>query len=288
MQQRYREAVGGLTVPTAEANSGTVGTAFDWLVRFLVHPEPRLDLAAIGAANCSPHMLTAFCDLAARLGIRPNDLYPAEAVGGPVTFAGPASASTADEDLLARSCWALALLTEVFRGGLVPGSPLSSINASTVTAEDLLALAPPQALDQLTQLHRGAEARLTPELVIRRGLWAVGPTFDGSLLMNADADLVAGGLLLEVKTTLGAKRKNGSRPAALDGQTVLQLLGYTLLDFSDAYSITDLGVYAARYTHLATWNLQEFLDELADRSVDLIAERAKFHALLRGGRGLDS
>jgi hypothetical protein len=43
--------------------------------------------------------------------------------------------------------------------------------------------------------------------------------------MTADADLIAAGLLLELKTNLGNKGADGSRQASLDGQTVLQLLG---------------------------------------------------------------
>ena len=101
--------------------------------------------------------------------------------------------------------------------------------------------------------------------------------------MNADADLIAVGLLLEIKTSLGRKHKDGTRFATLDRQTILQLVGYTLLDFSDSFGIIQLGLYSARYAHLVTWKLNEFLDELARGKVDLAVERAVFQEVLLAG-----
>ncbi len=87
---------------------------------------------------------------------------------------------------------------------------------------------------------------------------------------------------------MGTKRKDGARQAGLDCQTVLQLLGYTLLDFSAHFKISELGLCSARYAHLATWNLQQLLDELAGRSVDLAAERATFKEILRSRPSADA
>ena len=55
VQRRYRQAAPPLVVPSAdrpEANPGTVGTAADWLLRFMLHPRPSLEFAAVGAALC--------------------------------------------------------------------------------------------------------------------------------------------------------------------------------------------------------------------------------------------
>jgi hypothetical protein len=57
LQRRSRQGAPPLVVPTvppAEANPGTVGTAADWLLRFLLHPRPSLKLAAVGAALSGP------------------------------------------------------------------------------------------------------------------------------------------------------------------------------------------------------------------------------------------
>ena len=53
VQAAYRKAAGPLQVPGVPreaADPGTIGTAADWLMRFLVHPNPSLHLAAQGTA----------------------------------------------------------------------------------------------------------------------------------------------------------------------------------------------------------------------------------------------
>jgi hypothetical protein len=101
--------------------------------------------------------------------------------------------------------------------------------------------------------------------------------------MKADADLVAAGLLVELTTNLGDKRRDGSRRLSLPRNTVLQLVGYMLLDFSDEFEAREVGVYDARYAHLMTWRLDELLHELAGGPVEIAEERKAFELVLRGG-----
>jgi hypothetical protein len=55
-----------------------------------------------------------------------------------------------DQELLARGCWALALATEAFRSAQAAAmGPLAQFHGRPVTADALLALAPPADLDQL-------------------------------------------------------------------------------------------------------------------------------------------
>jgi hypothetical protein len=73
VQRRYRQAAPPLVVPSAdrqEANPGTVGTAADWLLRFMLHPRPSLALAATGAALCGRRsgVIEAFIEIAESLG----------------------------------------------------------------------------------------------------------------------------------------------------------------------------------------------------------------------------
>lgn len=279
--QRYRDGVGPLVIAGGDAYPGTLGTAFDWAVRFLVHPRPSLDLALAGVG---PKLGIAAIEMAEHLGVLPERDAPGFGLGVG-RFDGPAAGSTVDEQVLLRGCWALALLTEMYRaGGIQPGSPLKDLDPDQVRAADLLALASPSAVEELRQLRQLACTALLPHLDGRRGPWALGPTFDGSKVMKADADFIACGLLVEMKTSLGDKRADGSRRAGLDGPTLQQMLGYVLLDFSDEFAIEDVGLYAGRYGHLATWRLPELLQELAGRPVDLAAERAAFHTLLLGLR----
>jgi hypothetical protein len=88
------------------ADAGTIGTAADWMMRFLVHPAPSLRLAAQGASMCG--MLPASQELAVMLGFRDS---------GTGQFTGPARGTGTEPGLLYRACWGLALLTEVYRRG---------------------------------------------------------------------------------------------------------------------------------------------------------------------------
>src|ERR1017187_7774437 len=164
VQRRYRQAAPPLVVPSAdrqEANPGTVGTAADWLLRFMLHPRPSLALAATGAALCGRRsgVVEAFIEIAESLG-------------------------------------QLAAFREVF--------------AST----------------------------LLPQLARCPGRWILGPEFTGSTLLKADADLIAAGLLLDLKTD--------SRFSL--GVTVLfQVIGYALLDFIRTVTCSSPSVLRSSY-----------------------------------------
>jgi hypothetical protein len=257
-----------------------MGCAFDWMVRFMVHPSPDLSLALLGV-RIAP-VRRAVRDLALILGYDGEDSSKAM---GNSRFTGPVRGSDVDHQVLARACWALALLTDLYRVGPMPGSPLMALDPRSVTADKLLGLAPPEAADELLALRVATEQSLLPTLTARHGAWAIGPTFAGSASMNADADLIAAGLLLELKTGLGNRRAGGTRRASLDAPTIMQLLGYVLLDFPDEFSIEAIGVYNPRYGHLATWPLPELMSELAGRPVNLPEERAAFERLLLTGVG---
>ena len=151
VQAAYRSGAGPIVVPGVsreEADPGTIGTAADWLLRFLVYPSPSLRLAAYGAGLCG--MLPAVRDLAAMLGCRE---------GGQETFAGPAKGSGLEPGLLHPACWALALLTEVYRRDpqVAALGPLGSLPEDSAAA--LLAAAPDAALGQLAQIRAALEVR---------------------------------------------------------------------------------------------------------------------------------
>ena len=112
---------------------------------------------------------------------------------------------------------------------------------------------------------------MLPKLAGRRGSWALGPTFTGSALIRADADLIAAGLLLDLKT---------SAKLSLGVQEVFQVIGYALLDFDDGYKLDELGIFSARYAYLATWGLSALLEELAGGQVSLQETRMEFRQLL--------
>jgi hypothetical protein len=106
---------------------------------------------------------------------------------------------------------------------------------------------------------------------------AIGPVFAGSEIMQGDADLIAGGLLTELKTT--------SKKPSLEVTDLWQILGYVLMDYVDEFAITDVALFSARYGYLARWNLNVLLAQLAGRPVTVAELRLEFQALLEGCRG---
>lgn len=277
VQMDYRDAVGPIRVPAGSANPGTIGTAFDVWVQLQAMPRPHLELASQGAHGAGRQVSVAFEQLMDRLGPHEETYYGQL----PGSWAGP-SAGLDDRDLL-RLAWAAALTVEVFRCGMVmPGSPLATL--PTRSPDDLLALAPAAAVDELSDLVELARERLLPRVhaLSSQGPTWLGPVFAGSRLMPADADVVVGHTLLELKTVLGRKTATG-RKAALDGLTLYQLLGYVLHDHDDAHEITSVALYQARYGHLAVWRLDRLLHDLADRQVDLQALRQRWALMLDTG-----
>lgn len=276
VQRRYREAVSELAVPAAprsEADPGTVGTAADWLLRFLVDPEPELDLVMTGAAACARagiRLLPALAEVAGALAMS----LPSRPARHVRVFTGPAAGNGADAVVLARSCWVLALITEACRGGpmVAAAGPLGRFRGAAVTSDDLLGLVPPAGLDQLAGFRHVFSAILIPQLAARTGTWALGPTFTGSALIKADADLIAAGLLIDLKTS--------AKKPSLAVTDLLQVIGYALLDFDDEYRLDALGIFSARYAYLATWELPALLSELAGHDVDLRTVRGRFQDLL--------
>ncbi|WP_340537781.1 hypothetical protein [Nocardioides sp. GXZ039] len=257
LQADYRAKCGPLLVDGGSADPATLGAAFDLEVRFRLDPAEPPTIAALGFADRPERVRTVV----------------------EVMRTGRDAVGRGDGDLLARACWALALCTEVYRVGVRRASPLwGLLERDRFTASALLALAPADAVRQLAELRDVAAGRLLPHL---SAPYALGPTFDGSRLCAADADLIADGLLLDLKTRLGAKNpRTGRRSDGLPRLDVYQLLGYTFFDHSDDYRIDAIGIYSARYGALVTWPLQHALDVLAGEPVDVRAARERVWELL--------
>ena len=273
VQRRYRQPSPVLVVPSAErleANPGTVGTAADWLLRFMLHPRPSLKLAAAGAALCGRRsgMVEALIEIAESIGYAPEAVLDVSITD----FTGPISGNDADAGQLASACWAFALLTEMFRNPMAAMlGPLGRFRGHGVSGSELLGLASPTALGQLAAFREVFASALLPQLAHRPGRWVLGAEFTGSALIKADADVIAAGLLLDLKT---------DSKLSLGVTTMFQVIGYTLLDFDDAYQLTEVGTFSARYAYLATWDIGTLFDELAGDQVSLPSVRREFRQLL--------
>lgn len=130
----YRKASGPLLVPGNAANPGTVGTAFDYLARLTLRPGEGLAPAYAGVQGL-PGAVATLDDVVARGTL-------AQQQGEPPSEA------------LARACWALALCTEIYRSGPLPGHPVVAlVQSGRFTADTLLELAP---ADAICSAHRAA------------------------------------------------------------------------------------------------------------------------------------
>ncbi|MEZ3160623.1 hypothetical protein AB1K54_08735 [Microbacterium sp. BWT-B31] len=174
----------------------------------------------------------------------------------------------------------------MYRIGLLGRSPLRElVDAGEMQPQRLIDLAPQDAVDQLTSMDETARTALFSHL---SGPHVLGPTFDGSALCAADSDVIAGGLLLDLKTGLGGKVKRpGGRADYLRIRDLRHIIGYLLFDRSDAHRIDHVGIYSARFGHLVTWPVSDVLETLAGRPVDLADVRERTWRALGGDSSSD-
>ena len=170
------------------------------------------------------------------------------------------------EDDLNRHCVVLALLEEAIRTGNMD-SDLATGRYNDANA--LLAIAEPHWIDDLRELSWKFYDEYN-HLTARP--FVLNPTFEGSGdVGGADADLIVDGSLIEMKCTI----KKQIQPDSLR-----QILGYVLLDYSDKYQITGIGIYMARQGLLFQWDLEEALEVLCSGKPPTIAElRSQFKKL---------
>ena len=267
IQKQYRTQCPEIIVPgnLTAGEAAVLGTAADWQMRFLIHPEPDLHLASLGVMELdvlSGGIKGGF-DQRGLLG-QVNEVLRYE--GGTGSFTGPVEGSKMEPETLCRACWGLALLTAVFRAGERAASALEGV-------ESLMTACPPEGLKQLNMFRQVMEERLLPELSARKGRWILGPVFAGSSYMRGDGDLIAADLLLDLKTT----KKN-----TLGGKDMYQIITYALMDWDDDYGLREFGFFNPRYGHLAVWDIRKLLDDLSGGAVTLDSARAEFRELLTG------
>ncbi len=103
----------------------------------------------------------------------------------------------AQDQLLARYCYILALFEEEYRSGR-PFGPLHEPPEKN-SVEELLACAPHLCVDDIVQL---AGLFLQQQAALLNGAFTLNPHFAGSGdVGGADADLIVDGCLFEFKTT---------------------------------------------------------------------------------------
>jgi len=271
---------------------GTVGTAFDYRLRYWFAVTPLEELVA--SAGMRSLSLGGSRPIASRRGAVDAFLAlkgPSPPASAPVVsllddFAAsladglarlrPAGRilAEAEEQLLCRYCYLLGLFEELFRAGLQIRSPLYELSDGA-SVDDLLALPPQIWIDDLCSLSASFAAHCDK---LARGDFVLNPMFAGSTeIGGADADLIVDRCLLDVKTTID--------PKFTRTRVLYQLLGYVLLDYDDRYGIDAVGVYLSRQGLLLRWPLVPLLKQLLEREdVSLSELRLSFREAVLAAR----
>lgn len=272
----------------------TIGGAIDYRIRYAFALTPVEDLVAYaGAAEVLSNLLLEADpghpalwdpvdggDLAIQRQVPPltTDLMPNpvsaffERLTARTVHLGPVGRRLPmpEERELDRYCLVLQLFEEVMRTGFVsPTSPLAPLGLET-DVDQLLASIPSDWIDDLALL---TEAFLANFSHLLRRPAVLNPTFTLSAAVGgADADLIADGMLIEIKTTVNPR---------IDAVWIRQLVGYVLLDADDSYRLAAIGLYLTRQGRLVSWPLDEALDHLCGPSRPSLPElRAGFSSFL--------
>lgn len=278
IQAQFRIAAGPqrIVMPAGVA-PGTQGAAIDFWLRMLIDPQPSIALPLVGLLSGRAPCMRAGKELLSELAS--GESPQRTAAGGVELRMRPAGFADRDDQWWARVCYALALLVEVYRVGAVEHSRLMRLDERS-RAVDLLDLANDAEVADLIAMRDLAREQLMPALPA--GPVATGMTFDGSADLNADADLIAGGMLIDFKAGQGGKpRADGTRACSLGRTDLDQLLGYALMDYSDTFGLHTVGVYAVRFGYLAAWPLAELGQRMGGQPTGLADLRAQFAQILR-------
>ncbi len=225
---------------------GDLGMAIDYRLRYYFAVTPYRDLVAWTGAQLHRRRLEETYSLAPTLV--EGFFVELEAFVGEIGPSGR-KLGTARERQLNRFCFVLALFEQMRRINPHPGNLLFAERMSSVC--DLLGIADDLWIDDLCSLSKAFyecyKERLSDPVTLN-------PTFSGSVhIGGADADLILGNRLLEVKTTV---------TPAITKTMLYQLIGYVLLDYEDEYRLKQVGIYMARQATTLKWNLPDLLDRL--------------------------
>jgi hypothetical protein len=243
----------------------------------LVDPQPSIALPLVGLLPGRAPCVRAGKELLNELAAGEPPRRTAD--GNVELRMRPAEFADRDDQWWARVSYALALLVELYRAATVEHSRLMRLDERS-RASDLLALANDAEVADLIAMRDLARERLLPALPA--GPVATGMTFDGSADLNADAALIAGGMLIDFKAGHGGKpRVDGTRAASLGRADLDQLLGYALMDYSNTFGLHTVGVYAVRFGHLAVWPFAELGEGMGGQPAGLADLRAQFAEVLR-------
>lgn len=263
---------------TAPRTLADLGTATDYRIRF---NYPEMDIEQTVAIEAS-----TILERCADMGITPPDPTqdPYEIVPGPILrrffyelkrnflplvrpYQGVLNPS--DESTLCRYCYIMAMMDEVWRSGVIH----AGLMWQPSDFQEFISKPPEWILHDIAAqnaLYREVMAEFLTQPAI------LNPTFQGSAdVGGADADLIVGGCLIELKSS----RRN------LASKDLYQAIGYCLLDYEDKYGINAVSVYRSRYGINHCWEIDDFLIRAMQQHEGLPAVRDKLRQTLLRNRG---
>ena len=272
--------------PAEEVPWGTLGTAFDYRMRYHFAVTPSEELVAYKGAKRVSNEDGWVVDGQST----PNIWYREETSLAESTVEGffrdldetliklrsvGRRLDNGEEELLLQYCVVLALFEQCFRTLASTNSPLFSVGKNPTT-EDLLNLAKPHWIEDLSALTQGMENQVDSQKFVKISL---NPKFAGSIdVGGADADLILDGCLLDIKCSANAK---------IGKLEVYQLLGYILLDYDNQYELERTGFYMARQCQSITWSINDLIGHLMGKTPPALSElRQEFKEAL-GSSWLD-
>jgi hypothetical protein len=237
----------------------TVGTAFDYRLRYFFDASPIESLVAYRGA------------LALGDGTLPRSFEElARALDSVVGGSHPCSSllPLAEERALCRYCYLLALFEQLARAGVDETWGIVRHGRRGGLLE-VASLCQEACVDDLVEL--GRRFTETQGDLLAETHFALNPKFATSAFIGMDADLIVGRRLIDVKTIKTASdfRKKSRRH-------VWQLVGYVLGDSENSYELSEAGFYLSRQGVQLFWRLDELLERLAGRPVDLLELRKAF------------
>ncbi len=240
--------------PPAGVAAGTAGSAFDYLIRYRLGRDDPAELAIIGSAM-DPHTrdhTARIVELSATLlkvargwrAVKSSEMPPPPSI-------------------LVQGCWMLALLTELYRGVPYERSALRNVDLGRWGSSGACPI-PKGASEDLCQLYATANKVLIPYLSGHAGPLRIGPTFDAPIA--ADADLIKGHSLIELKASVGRRSRSRMPRYGLDARTLYQVVSYGLLG-RRRFEIREVAIFNARFSHIYSWSLPDLLETLAGKSI---------------------
>ena len=256
-------------LPSTAVSPQLIGTALDLLVRATLAPRRLAVVPTIGALRVAENGIRGAPAVASEASARLARLQPSGLAPNAAAWRQVASLCI----LLARFEQSgrsrQASETMVHRLAAIEPSVESYI-AALVNARDVRDVA--VAAPAITADHADL---LDADPVL-------GPTFAlSTALGGADADLVADGLLLDLKASV--------TPRIVGRPALWQLAGYALADTPDKHHIRRVGISALRWRRRWIVSLDYLLASLAGRSVDTADLRDEFSAVVKAsGRSSDA